>query len=187
MIKRILLTSLAIGLMITSCETEVVYDANQLLAEETASIRDYLSERDIEVEEHPDGFFYRVIYGGDDTRAQNLDWVDFDLSLYDLDDVLYFSTDSGLELRSGIKPPYFGPSFEIIISNSPNKRPLEAIYDIAELIGVGGVIEAYVPSNMAYGLAGYVTSIGGHSGIRRINIPPNLVVRIVAKITQISQ
>lgn len=187
MTKNALMIMLAVGLLTTSCDTEVVYDSAQILSEETALIRDYLADNNIEAEEHPNGFYYRTIFEGNDIRAEDLDWVGFSLSVYDLDGLLYFSTDSGLELRSGIKPPYYPFPFSIIVFDSPNKRPLEAIYDLAELIGVGGEVEAFIPSNMAYGLTGYTTNIGGPNGFRSVVIPPNRVIRLIARVTKISQ
>jgi hypothetical protein len=46
---------------------------------------------------------------------------------------------------------------------------------------------AIIPSNMAYGLTGCSTSIGVLNGIRRIVIPPNRVIRLIARVTKISQ
>lgn len=176
-----------IWLLITACGTEEIYDFDRLLSEETAMIQNHLQENDLVTEEHLKGFFYRIISEGGSTRAQDLDWVNFEVSVYDLDGTLYFSTDRGVELRGGIKPPYYHDSYRIRLHDFPNKRPLEAIYDIAELIGLGGEIEAFIPSNMAFGLTGYRNSIGGVNGIRNIKIDANRIIRLEARITRISQ
>ncbi len=187
MTKRSLFHLTFLGLLITACGMEEIYDFDRLLAEETTVIQNYLQENDLVTEEHPKGFFYRILSEGDDTRAQELDWVNFEVSVYDLDGTLYFSTDRSVELKGGIKPPYFNDSYEIRIDDFPNKRPLEAIYDIAELIGLEGEVEAFIPSNMAFGLTGYRNSIGGINGIRNIKIDANRIIRLEARITRISQ
>ncbi|MBO3700386.1 hypothetical protein [Roseivirga sp. E12] len=188
MTKKPLFNLTFLWLLITACGTEEIYDFDRLLSEETAMIQNYLQENDLSVEEHPKGFFYKVISeGNDDMRAQDLDWVEFDLSVYDLDGTLYFSTDRSVELREGIKPPYYSNPYRIRVYDFPNKRPLEAIYDIAQLIGLRGEVEAFIPSNMAFGLTGYRNSIGGINGVRNIKIDANRIIRLEARITRISQ
>lgn len=187
MTKRLLFNLTFLSLLITACGTEEIYDFDRLLSEETSMIQNYLQENNLDVDAHPKGFFYRIISEGNDTRAQDLDWVEFDLSVYDLDGTLYFSTDRGVELRGGIKPPYYPNPYQIRVHDFPEKRPLEAIYDIAQLIGLQGEVEAFIPSNMAYGLTGYRNSIGGINRVRDIKIDANRIIRLEARITRISQ
>lgn len=185
MTKKLLCLLTLMVLLMSACETEEIYDFDRQLTEERSVIQDYLLENGLVVEEHPKGFFYRILSEGDDTRVQDLDWVNFSVSAFDIDGTLYFSTDRGVELRNGIKPPYYPSSFDIRYTEFPGQRPLEAIYDIAELAGVGGRIEAFIPSHLAFGLVGYTINIGGVNGIRNISIEPNTVIRLEAQIIRI--
>ncbi len=185
MTKKLLCLLTLMVVLLSACETEEIYDFDRQLTEERAVIQNYLLENNLVVEEHPKGFFFRVLSEGDDTRVQDLDWVNFDLSVFDIDGTLYFSTDPLEELSNGINPPYYPSTFDIRYTQFPGQRPLEAIYDIAELVGVGGEIEAFIPSHLAYGLLGYTTNIGGVNGFRTIRIEPSTVIRLRAQITRI--
>lgn len=178
---KYMLMALVFGLMLACESEEVFFDSSVQLEEDLLEINDFLSREGINARQDPSGFFYQVIEEGEPITRTYCSWY-FDVTFHLMDSTYILSTDRDLDQSLG----YAGLWFDLYeirpCYNSINLPQVLAKLD--GLIGVGGKIELFVPSGLAFAREGSLgfSELSTPGALPRPQIPPNANLLISAEL-----
>lgn len=173
-------------MLLSGCTTEeVVFDAEEQLALDMKLVDDFLNTHDITATRHPGGFHYIIKEQGDAGPVNSSCRWSLELTVFHLDSTYAFSTIEDIEIARGFPEPYM-EEFDFYHCRPYALRP-EVLKSLGGLIGLGGQIELFVPSGLAWATEGYERHFYPFTPDleRLIEIPPHTNVLISAELIEV--
>lgn len=177
---------LTAALIAFGCTTEeVLFDAEEQLVSDIKLVDDFLNTHDIAATQHASGFYYIVRNEGTRESIHNKCRWSFNLTVFYLDSTYSFSTIKDVEVARGFPEPYYD-TYELYTCNAAFERP-PALRALSGIIGIGGKVELFVPSTLAWGTEGFNRHVYPYTpGLERlIDIPSNTNVLITAELIEV--
>ncbi len=168
-------------LCIAGCTSEeVIFDKDQQLEAELRAIDAFLSEHDLLTDQHHSGFRYIIDEEGTGESFNNYCRRRLKLTVYHLDSTYFFSNYEQVEREQGFDYVY-GDIFDSYACSEIEYTPV--LHSLDELVRLGGKVQLFVPSALAFGTRGYDRSRFNSSGDRRIvSIPAHSTLLIRAEV-----